>query len=115
MEAGLVALRIETDKSGGIGKLTEEREFGGAVLLDEEAVEFLIEGIATAKGVDQTGDVVLDTEGVEPGIHFGEIFAATLAAAEFRIEGLDPVAVCALRSHETRGRIKYVLVIVREL
>src|SRR6202034_2140997 len=66
MEAGLIALRIQPNQTGGVRKLAEELILRGPILLHKQVVQPLIEGIAAAEQTDQAGDVILDAERVNP-------------------------------------------------
>jgi len=66
MKAGLVALRILSNKSCCIRKLVEEMELRGVILLYEQFVQFGIESGPSAQKVDESGNVVLNAECLFP-------------------------------------------------
>ena len=82
VKAGLVALRILADQPCRIRKLVKELKFRGAVLLDEKPVQFRVECIAAADKMDESRNVVLNAECVEPGIDLSEVISPSLPAAQ---------------------------------
>src|SRR5580693_4931530 len=65
--------------------------------------------------MDQPRNVMLDTEGVNPRIHLGEVIPASLTAAQFRVEVLDPLPFSAPRSHKACCRVKDLFIVMGQL
>lgn len=69
MVAGFIALGVLAHHAGDVGGLPAGELAGGA----EEPVEALAEGLVASVEAYQPFDVVLDVEGVLPGIGLGEV------------------------------------------
>src|SRR5579859_1992371 len=113
MKAWLVTLRILPDQPGGIWKLAEETVLRGPILLHEQAVQFCIEGVAAAQKLYKSRRVVLNVEGVYPGVDFSKVVPSSLSSPQLWIEAGDPVAVSAFRSHQSNAGVEDVSIAIR--
>src|ERR1700678_1152000 len=62
--------------------------------------------------MDQPRNIMLDTEGINPRIHLSEVVPASLTAAQFWVEVLDPLPLSAPRSHKAYCRVKDLFVVM---
>ena len=103
MVAGLVAVRILADQTGNVGLRAAGRLLGSG----KQGIQPRFEGLSTAKGLDQAGDILRHEEAVLPGIGL-RIVVVDLA----RIEGGEPASVKP-GAHKEGFRIQHVLPVLR--
>src|SRR5580704_12855778 len=65
--------------------------------------------------MNQSRNVMLNVEGVQPGVDFGKVIATSLPTPQLGIEMIDPLSVLAFWCHESDRWVKNILVIVGQL
>src|SRR5580704_3312048 len=115
MKARLIALRVKPNETGRVGKLIEIAVFRCPILLHKKLVQPGIKVVAPPHQLNQTGNVVLYMERIQPRVYLREIVPPTLSSTELWIEVRDPLPILAFRSHKADFRIEYVSIVARQL